>query len=553
MGEQGERIPYGGTSIKYLQMMQISMISSLLISPVLMIHVKCSGCACYNKKCDRNAGVTNDTRTCTIVNSPIPTLNISDFSLPCIEGLENITFINNNMKAIQAGFFSNSTNLTYLDLSQNPDIGGTIQHTLNSLNNTKLETLFLNNISMNDQILSEYYAFLPRTLRTLSLRANELTTFPMTYVQRLHNLTELDLSHNIHFRHLEVQDVNLTLPLKNLSLAFTGFFWKKLFTNNRNSCVLPELAYLNLSHTFVNVSTIAVANNCLQNLQYLIVKHCIFEDGLYNNSFKYLSNLKNLSLSETFNIYQVPVMSMPLEHLDMNDLKFTFSENNNTMYMFSNLMRLKHLEIRKLNLGAWKHSSLEIFLKPLKNLTYLDASCNGLNFLPTVIQTFSKLENLILTNNTITELGNAISKSMILKNIHLQYNRIEIVDVHGLPNTVKTLDLSGNPFRCTCGLVPYIIWVKEQKLYTSKLVEEWRKTYFCAHPLEKRNKSLVLFHPKPTDCQPFNKYVITAMVLCCLMVLIVFVTNIVECYKERKTNKKTHPKFRYRRLQRTAS
>ncbi|XP_062576814.1 leucine-rich repeat-containing protein 15-like [Saccostrea cucullata] len=525
-------------------------LTSIWIPLVMMKSCKYSKCTCL-KHCQKDVYNISDNKTCTIENFPIHTLNTSDFHLRCIKRLEKVEFINNSIKTIQPGFFSNFTSLKHLELSQNPEIKENIRYALEGLNKIKLETLLLSNISMNDQILSDNYAFFPRTLRTLSLTANELTTFPMTYVQGLGDLTSLNLSYNIHFRHLEVDKVNKTLPLTNISLAFTGFFWKKLFKNNDSVCVLPHLKHFDLGHTFVNVSTIAVEDNCLQNLKILIVKHCIFEDGLYNDSFKYLYNLKTLSLSETFNIYQVPVMSMQLEHLDMNDLKFNFIENDNTIGMFSNLTSLKHLEVRGLDLGAWKRNNLETFLKPLENLTFLNASCNNLGFIPKVIQTFSKLEDLILTNNMINELGNAISKSMILRNIQLQHNRIEIVDVEGLPKTVESFDLSGNPFRCNCSLVPYIIWLKEKKLYKPN-EHQWTKNYVCARPLDKRNKSLAEFHPKPTDCQPFNKYVITAMVLCCLMVLIVFVTNIVECCKERKKRKK-RPRFRYRRLQPTAS
>jgi hypothetical protein len=438
--------------------------------------------------------------------------------------------------------------MTYLDISDNPNIGTRIKDALYGIKNIKLKTLKLNNISMNDEILLEVHELFPPTLHNMSLRSNEFTTFQMEWVQELEHFTSLDLSWSIHFRHIEVSDVNKSLPLTNLYVGFTGFFFKTLFKNESGHCVLPNLAYFDMERTFLNVSTINVPDNCFQSLRYLNIRHNIFEDGLYNDSFRYLTNLQWLILSETFNIYQLPVLSMSLQKLEMNNLRFNFYPDNQNLHIFGNLSSLEHLEIQSLNPGNWSDTSLTELLKPLKNLKYLDASYNNLSFMPSAISTMSELETLILSNNSIKVWHSVLSSTQHTKlsTVLLQNNSIEFVDVHYLPQNITTLNLSGNPFRCTCDLVPFLIWVKENHLFTATLAEEWRTRYFCAQPLDMKNSSLVKFNPKPTDCQPFNKYVITAMVLCGLMVLIVFVTDVVMCYKERK--KKQNTKVRYRKL-----
>lgn len=505
-----------------------------------------SKCVCYKPNSEHDKERPADNK-CEIINHIIGELKFQDFDEHCVKGLETVIFVNTSIHKIEEGFFSNFTKMISLNMSQNQNIGPGIKDALYRINK-KLEILKLDNITMNDEILLEIHtlALFPPSLHTLSLRENKLTTFPMQWIQQLTNLTSLDLSQSIHFRHIEVHDVNKSLPLTNLSVAFTGFFLKTLFKNESGDCVLPSLAYFNLERTFVNVSTIDVPDNCFQNLTHLIIKHSIFEDGLYRNSFRYLKNLKWLSLSETFNIYQLPVMNMSLKGLEMNNLQFNFYPSSQNLHIFGNLSSLEHLEIQSLNPGNWSDSSMSDLLSPLQNLKYLDASNNNLSFMPTVISTMSKLETLILSNNSIGVWHSIISGSQHthLRTILLQNNEIEFVDVLYLPQNVTKLDLSGNPFLCTCDLVPFLIWVKENHLYTATLIKEWGTHYFCALPWNMRNLSLVKFNPKPTDCQPFNKYVITAMVLCCFMVLIVFVTNVVVCYKER--TKKHNLKIRYK-------
>lgn len=131
----------------------------------------------------------------------------------------------------------------------------------------------------------------------------------------------------------------------------------------------------------------------------------------------------------------------------------------------------------------------------------------------------------------------------------MEWNLIETVDPHSIPKRVVEFPLEGNPFLCTCELMPYKNWVKERKL--SKIIKDWASKYQCSKPHQWEGKTLDMFRPKITDCQEFNAYVITAIVLCFLMVIIVIATNIYSRRRKQNILKKfqyTHDSSEKRKL-----
>lgn len=221
-----------------------------------------------------------------------------------MKDIEVLSLVNTSTRWIENGFFANFPNLTNLEFSTNPNVSQCLNN-LTGIDKTKLENLTLNNISLNDENLKAIYTIFPSTLKYLTLRSNHITTFPLKWIQDLKYLTSLDLSQSLQFRHFVSDNVQEELPLTHLFVTGTSFFWTKLFKNSNSTCILPNLTEFHLSSTFVNVSATDVNDNCLDNLQVLDLDHCLFEDGLYNDSFRFLPNLQNLNISESFNIYQI--------------------------------------------------------------------------------------------------------------------------------------------------------------------------------------------------------------------------------------------------------
>lgn len=458
-----------------------------------------------------------------------------------MKDVEALSFINTSTRWIENGFFVNFTHLTKLEISTNPNISQCLNN-LTGIDKTKLQELTLNNISLNDEKFKAIHTIFPSTLKYLTLRSNHITTFPLNWIQVLKNLTSLDLSHSLQFRHFVSDNVREALPLTDLFVRGTSFFWTKLFKNSNLTCILPKLTKFYLSSTFVNVSVTNVKDNCLNNLTVLDLDHCIFEDGLYNDSFRFLPNLQHLNISESFNIYQLPILNTSLKELKMNNIQMKFSETKDNLHIFRNLKNLKHLEISHINLSTWSDDGIGTLLGPLTNLQCIIASNNNLKFLPSVFLKLDKLETVILKNNSIPQWHQPAFQSKKLEKLNLENNAIAYLDTDFLPTSIKKLNLKGNPFRCTCDLVPFIIWAKQNNLYSDIL--NYPNRYKCNFPLVMKNKSLADFNPLPTDCRPFNQIVITAMILCGLMVIVVCVADIIVCYRERREKVKRKPRYR---------
>lgn len=498
-------------------------------------------CPCNHVQHSRNShALPPKTTDCTVSNTPLLNLTIKEF-VGCMKDVKALSFINTSTRWIENGFFVNFTKLKKLEFINNTKVSQCLKN-LTGIDKTKLEDLTLNNISLNDENLKDIYAIFPSTLKSLTLRSNHITTFPLNWIQGLKNLTSLDLSQSIQFRHFISDKVREPLALTDLLVTGTSFFWTKLFKNSNSTCILPNLTNFHLSSTFVNVSATNVEDNCLSNLKLLDLDHCIFEDGLYNDSFRFLPNLQKLNISESFNIYQLPILNTSLQELRMNNVQMKFDETKDHLHIFRNLENLQHLEISHINLGTWSDDSIGTLLDSLTNLQCINASNNNLKFLPSVFLKLHNLTTVILTNNSIPQWHQPAFQSKNLESLNLENNAIEYLNTDFLPTSIRILNLKGNPFRCTCDLVPFIIWAKQNNLYSDILKNRTR--YVCDFPMDRKNKSLADFNPLPTDCRPFNKVVITAMVLCGLMVIVVCVTDIVVCYRERREMAKRKPRYK---------
>lgn len=523
------------------------MITWTFIVCAVLIPALCTNlltkCPCYKRQLQHYSNKEKN-KSCILEDSLVKVLSLKDFYSDCIRNVTNFTLSNTQTQSIESGFFGNFTKLKILTVG-NIRLTHNITPAFKGIQNTMLETLKLEKVATNDDILENVYSQLPPNLtELLLLEINHLTTFPLHRIQSLERLNTLFLNNSMSFRHFVFENISKPLPLKTLSVANTSYFWTSVFKNNEKKCVLPYLENFNLSHTFVNVSTTMGKADCLENLKVLDLQHCIFEDGLYNDSFRLLPKLQRLIISEAINIYQLPLLNNSLTHLEMNKIQFNFNATPDNLNIFGNLERLQHLEIRCLNLGQWSDGDFEFLLKPLTNLQYFDASDNNLTVIPKAFLKMHMLQTVILENNLITQWHREIFQSENLTELRLQNNLIEYLDTRFIPSTVEKLNLSHNPFLCTCDLVPFIIWVKERKKLYHDWFDDWRHRYICACPKNKQNKSLSEFNPKPTDCQPFNKIVITAMVLCCLMVVIVFIAQLVAWHRERKGVSSKKPKYR---------
>ncbi|XP_062576815.1 toll-like receptor 3 [Saccostrea cucullata] len=438
------------------------------------------------------------------------------------------------IRFIEKALFSKLVNLSELCLTNLSMEENTIKDGLLNINKTKLSQLSLDNVGLDSSILEDLHLFLPKSLEHLVLRNNVISFFSTDYISKT-DTQILDLSFNINLSLI----MNRTIPsLTHLILSYSGFRWNTTFQIN-GTCVFPNLSVLHLEGNEVNLSAVDIKNNCFAKIISLYLNRCRFIVPINSESFSFFPNLEHLYMNGITNMVQLPTFSNTknLLTLSINDVVNNFFQpSTDNMKCFQNLKNLQYLEMRKWNMTSWKSDQLCVLFTPVANtLKKMDLTSTGLGSIPRIISQMNNLKTLKLNNNRISKLDYMSKQTnKNLTTLWLPYNLIELVDPNSIPPSVTNFNLKGNPFRCTCELMPYKNWILERKL--QKIVQDWQTSYHCFEPLDWKGKSLDEFKPKVTDCQPFNQYVITAIVLCCLMVVVVITTNVY--VKLRKSHRK---------------
>lgn len=461
---------------------------------------------------------------------------------------KNILVSDHNIHFIQKGLFSKFVELVRLSLHNLPLEGEAIKNSLGKgLNLTHLR---LKNVGLNNTLLESLLPSLPKTLKLLNLMNNSLTYFSTNFISNT-TVKTLDLSQN---QNITMMLDKQALSLTHLDLSHSNCEWKTS-QESKPVCKIPNLLVLNFAGNRLNLSTFDNRNdeNCFWYLKSLNLSLCDLTEPIINESFSFFPNLTSLYLDGISNIEQFPSFQHTerLTKLSLNDVKCFVNPTLKNINIFKNLKKLRRLEMQNWELHLWDETELTFLFSPMiKTLEHLDLKSTGLSTIPLVIKEMDELTKLILTSNNISS-WNSISENTNknLTILFMEWNLIETVDPHSIPKRVVEFPLEGNPFLCTCELMPYKNWVKERKL--TKIIKDWASKYQCSKPHQWEGKTLDMFRPKITDCQEFNAYVITAIVLCFLMVIIVIATNIYSRRRKQNILKKfqyTHDSSEKRKL-----
>ncbi|XP_061581204.1 toll-like receptor 1 [Cololabis saira] len=317
-----------------------------------------------------------------------------------------------------------------------------------------------------------------------------------------------------------------------------------------------------------------------------VVKSFFFsQEALYN----YFINMpvKSLTCNETFLIYMTcPKKQSPIVHLDfsycaLSDSIFSrvvdehtvecdtlsnlttlslMSNNVKNLFVLSNrlqhMMSLQHLDLSVNSLVVPKlpddkNTTRKCLWPP--NITIMNLSSGGLtdlvfNCLPEGVQTLDlqnnqisvvpaeiiftlkNLSSLNLNSNRLRDLP-VCNYFPILNELLLMSNSLHAPSVNSLqscPN-LKTLDVSRNPFTCTCPLRDFIRFCRraENKGSTSHIeLLSWPLGYNCTYPEDVRDTTLRDFWISEISC---NAKLLAAVILVPAVTVIITVLLLCHC------------------------
>ncbi|XP_007227776.3 toll-like receptor 8 [Astyanax mexicanus] len=332
-----------------------------------------------------------------------------------------------------------------------------------------------------------------------------------------------------------------------LNLSRNGF---AAAPNGTEFTALPKLKYLDLSFNKIDLA--------------------------YDNAFKELKMLEVLDLSFNAHYFTVPGVTHNLNFLkQLPNLRVLNMSSNSidtltTKEMHSN--SLSELQFQHNNLGKlWRENdkTYDNLFTHLKNLTHLDISYNNLNKIPirvydclpgklkkfrlshngleglewTLLKRFTQLEELILSFNSLVNISQNISQSVpylrfldLSKNkisqltddfligaVNLQWldlsnNRLAIINQTTFPSKeyshLSSLWLHGNPFRCTCDILSFILWMDGTNVKIPRLAT----SVMCNMPQSVKGKPVVNFDIRDCidDQVAFLIYFFTTFFIICI-------------------------------------
>ncbi|XP_039975183.1 toll-like receptor 1 [Xiphias gladius] len=223
-----------------------------------------------------------------------------------------------------------------------------------------------------------------------------------------------------------------------------------------------------------------------------------------------------------------------------NNLKSLQLLSKRVQYMKS----LQHLD---LSLNSLVYDGLEVCVWP-PNITNMNLSSNRLK--DSVFKCLPKrTETLDLQNNQVSVVPSSILKLENLSSLNLNANRLRDLPVcNGFPilnelllrsnslhapsvnrlescPKLKTLDVSYNPFTCTCALRSFIsLGIKsENNSHTGIELLSWPLEYYCTYPEDVRDSTLKDIWIPEVSC---DVGILTATILCPAVVLIVAVVTL---------------------------
>ncbi|XP_025085212.1 toll-like receptor Tollo [Pomacea canaliculata] len=383
-------------------------------------------------------------------------------------------------------FFSNVTQLPSINLTGN-GLSSIDQHAFRGLHNLTHITLDKNNLDFNsvrpvlnvsslihlrlcknykvtyipDNIFLEFS--LPR-LRELIISGSSLRVLNMSVFKPLKKLVTLDVGNS------DIQRiVGDILPLLNYLFLNNNNIQDDFMQtcSNTNESLYPMLRYLSLKNN--NIYSVD-RNVCLPNLEHLDLGHNTLH-LLKTGGFLSLRKLRLLSLSDLRlkEIQPLAFASDSLETVYMSSSDIDFSSDSISAQMFHHCPKLSFIILNNNNFSNVTDAKFQelfhrmpmlttVYLGYLKIKTITSATFKGL----------SHVKELNLYSNAIEDLPDGVFDLLVnLTILRLDHNRLS--EIRETTFSVSTrqrlhlLDLSNNPYLCTCNVQWFRSWLMDER------------------------------------------------------------------------------------------
>ena len=404
--------------------------------------------------------------------------------------IESLNFQNSHFHTVEPGSLGYFPRLKHLNLiatqfSQNLQevLEGLISHRLETLRIASTVCGYIENIRSLLQAIH---------LSQLVLSDCGLKRISWTLFGNLTNLKLLDLSSNA-ISEAEEGSLRLLTSLGQLQLD----------ENQLTTC--PSGTWLGIGKKLKKLS---LSSNLIQSLdgdslagygslQALdLSKNAIRK--IFNQPFKHTPRLRHLILDNN-KLYTLRYTALPqsLYYLRLKSNRLQTIAGD----AFANLTSLERLDLSYNTRLGRTVESWKLALKGLHSLNNLFMGNLGISEVPTaLLSNLTTLKALSLSGNAIASWDlKAFQPLTTLITLRLSANKITQVSEESfryISDTLEEMDLSHNPFVCTCDL----LWFRHYLMTGNVFFVSEGQAYACASPESLWKVPLLNFHISPYDC-----------------------------------------------------